>query len=58
MNIISKTFNTLAQIVDKRIATYKVACDICSKCDVRDRVLLSVAISVMVMIVLRLWQVI
>ena len=58
MNIISKTFNTLAQIVDKRIATYKVAYDICSKCDVRDRVLLSVAISVMVMIVLRLWQVI
>ena len=38
MNIISKTFNTLAQIVDKRIATYKVAYDICSKCDVRDRV--------------------
>ena len=38
MNIISKTFNTLAQIVDKRIATYKVAYDICSKCEVRDKV--------------------
>ena len=38
MNIISKTFNTLAHIVDKRIATYKVAYDICSKCEVRDKV--------------------